>query len=403
MSQRVQIGIYSLFAQNAMRSSHHRLGGAEKRSLLFATMLAEEAVPTGILMADPGRFGRLRQTKSGIVPLYHPKYRLRSQGIQIQKPVFRSNLSARLQDKIRSSVGLPIINTPEKAKKAAFAPFYKAGASLWVGLSLNDSMLELAEFCQEAGRTFLLGLAGNVDLDFIFEPNGRDMYGASREKKRKAMELASAVLVQNRFQEQTLRHYFPQKPIYALPNPIVVPKVFSEPPVRSGALWIGKMDSNKNPKALLRLAAKLPQLTISMVANPAELELEQEVLQNMPPNIQLIRSVPYEETQALMAKAQVHLSTSFLEGFPNTILEAAVAKTPTVSLHVDPDDRMKEGLFGFCADGEEDRFAEQVLLALQRGPQVESMLDATWSYVQENHAYERIKQRWIEIVKTLTQ
>jgi len=403
LSQRVHIGIYSLFAQNALRSSHDRLGGAEKRSVLFATMLAEAGILTGMLMADPGYFGRMSQTKSGIVPLYHPKYGLRTQGIQVRKPVFRSSLWAKLQDKLRNTIGLPIMNTPEKAKKAAFAPFYKAGASLWVGLSLNDSMLELAEFCQEAESTFLLGLAGNVDLDFIFEPNGRDMYGASREKKRKTMELASAVLVQNRFQEQTLRYCFPAKPIYALPNPIVVPNVFREPPLRSGALWIGKMDSNKNPKALLRLAAKLPQLTISMIANPAELELEQEVLQNLPPNIQLIRSVPYKETQALMAKAQVHLSTSFQEGFPNTFLEAAVAKTPTVSLHVDPDGRMKEGLFGFCANGDEDLYAELVSLALQRSQQVESMMDASWNHVQENHAYERIKQRWIETVKTLTQ
>jgi len=366
-------------------------------------MLAEAGIPTGMLMADPGYFGRMSQTKSGIVPLYHPKYGLRTQGIQIRKPVFRPSLWAKLQDKLRNTIGLPIINTPEKAKKAAFAPFYKAGASLWVGLSLNDSMLELAEFCRGANVPFLLGLAHDIDLDFFSAPEGRDLYGASREKKRKTMELASAVLVQNRFQEQTLRYYYPAKPIYALPNPIMVPKVFREPRKRSGALWIGKMDSNKNPKALLRLAAKLPQLTISMIANPAELELEQEVLQNLPPNIQLIRSVPYEETQALMAKAQVHLSTSFQEGFPNTFLEAAVAKTPTVSLHVDPDGRMKEGLFGFCANGDEDIYAELVSLAFQRSQQVESMMDASWNHVQENHAYERIKQRWIEIVKTLTQ
>jgi glycosyltransferase involved in cell wall biosynthesis len=401
MSQRVHIAFHSLFAQNALKPSHDRLGGAEKRSTLFATMLAEEGIPTGILMANPGCLGRLRQTKSGIVPLYHPKYRLRSQGIQIQKPVFRSSLTAKLQDKIRSSAGLPIINTPKKAKKAAFAPFYKAGARLWVGLSLNDSMLELAEFCRSANVPFLLGLAHDIDLDFFSAPKGRDIYGASREKKRKTMELASAVLVQNRFQEQTLRQYFPAKPIFALPNPIVVPNVFREAPIRSGALWIGKMDSNKNPKALLRLAAKLPQLTISMVANPAELELEQEVLQNLPPNIQVISSLPYEETQALMAKAQVHLSTSFQEGFPNTFLEAAVAKTPTVSLHVDPDGRMKEGLFGFCANGDEDLFAEQVFLAHQRSQQVESMMDTSWNYVKEIHAYERIKKGWIEIVKTL--
>jgi glycosyltransferase involved in cell wall biosynthesis len=400
---KVKVAFHSLFAQNAFQPSHARLGGAEKRSALFATMLAEEGISTGILMADPGKSRRMHTTKAGIVPLYHPKYRLSPEGIQIQKPVFRANFTARLQDKIRRSVGLPPVNTPEKARKQAFSPFYKAGASLWVGLSLNDSMLELAEFCAASKLPFLLGLAHDIDLDFLSLPEGRDRFGASREKKKKTMGLVSAVLVQNRFQEETLRHFYPNKSIYYLPNPIVLPTAANDGTERSGALWIGKMDSNKNPLALIRLANTLPHLKITMVANPAELDLENEVLRSMPYNIHLIRSLPYSETQALMAKAAVHVSTAWQEGFPNTFLEAAVVKTPTVSLHVDPDGRMAEGLFGFCAQGDEVHFAEQVRRVVEQIQPIKSMMDATEKFVQENHAYDRIKMRWIELVKAIIQ
>jgi glycosyltransferase involved in cell wall biosynthesis len=163
------------------------------------------------------------------------------------------------------------------------------------------------------------------------------------------------------------------------------------------------MDPNKNPLALLRLAQKIPQLKITMVSNPAAAGLGQEVLKSLPSNVKWIQSLSHSETLALMASAEVHLSTSLQEGFPNTFLEAAAVKTPTVSLHVDPDNLMQQGLFGFCTDGNENLFVERVLQAMDRNAEVQQMLETTWSYVQENHAYERVKERWGGIVQSVMQ
>jgi hypothetical protein len=64
---------------------------------------------------------------------------------------------------------------------------------------------------------------------------------------------------------------------------------------------------------------------------------------------------------------------------------------------------MQQGLFGFCTDGNENLFVERVLQAMDRNAEVQQMLETTWSYVQENHAYERVKERWGGIVQSVMQ
>lgn len=401
LKNEVIIAFHSLFAQAVFNAKQHKLGGAEKRTMLLSKMLVEGGFVTGILMADPGKSHHLPKANFGIVPLYHPKYRLRAKGIQIKKPSFNSGFLSQMNDKLRRMLGQPVVNISEKAKKEAFAPFYKARAKLWIGLCLNDSMLELAQFCQESQTPLLLGLAGDVDLDFLSDPVGRDAFGSSREKKKKTMELVSAVMVQNRFQEKTMRQYFSGIPTYYLPNPIVLSALPMASPIRSGAVWIGKIDSNKNPMALLRMAQKMPQLKITMVANLAEAGLEQAVLKSLPSNVEWIPSLSYSETMVLMSRSEVHLSTSFQEGFPNTFLEAAAVKTPTISLHVDPDGLMQKGIFGFCASGDEDLFVELVLRAGGRSPEVEDILERTSNYVRDNHDYEKVKDRFRDIVQSV--
>jgi glycosyltransferase involved in cell wall biosynthesis len=208
-------------------------------------------------------------------------------------------------------------------------------------------------------------------------------------------------LVQNLFQQRILKQAFPSLPVYYLPNPIEIANP-SEPEKRGGVAWIGKMDANKNPMALVRLARKLPEIRFIFLANPAEEELEKEVLAGLPPNVERIQNLPYDAIPDFLAQAQVHLSTSLLEGFPNTFLEAAIARTPTVSLNVDPDGLIEQGHFGFCAGGDESILVELVLKAMNRGQEVQTILDKSMEYVEANHSYPRVKQRWLQIIATLT-
>lgn len=393
------IAFHSLFAQNALRPTQPRLGGAEKRSVLLCRMLAESGHSTALLMADPGRANRISANPFGIRPIYHPKYKLK-QGIQVQKPTFKPDIWHKIEDKLRKTAGLPLRNVPALAQKRAFAPFFKAQANLWVGLSLNDAMLELAQFCHKTKTPFLLGLAHDRDLDFLQKKSGRDVFGTCRQKKKLTLELASAVLVQNMFQCDTLKNAFPKLPVYYLPNPIELVKM-TEEKRRLGVVWIGKMDANKNPAALIRLAQKMPQIPFKFLANPAQEEVQREVLAMLPPNVERIQNLSYEAIPNFMANAEVHLSTSFQEGFPNTFLEAAMAKTPTVSLNVDPDGLIKKGYFGFFADGDELKLEELVLKAMKRDQQVEDILIKSWDYIEAHHAYPTVKKRWLEIVGTL--
>lgn len=363
-------------------------------------MLAESGYSTALLMADPGKNKRILKPPFGIKTIYHPKYKLK-EGIQVEKPTFKSDVWHKAEDKLRKILGIPLRNVPELAQKKAFEPFFIANANLWIGLSLNDSMLELAQFCQTTNTPFLLGIAHDIDLDFLQKETGRDIFGACRAKKRRTLDLVSAVLVQNLFQQRMLEQAFPALPVYYLPNPIEKAKP-CEPEKRSGVVWIGKMDANKNPMALVRLARKWPEIQFKMLANPADNTVESEVLFKLPPNVERIQNLPYDAIPDFLAQAQVHLSTSLLEGFPNTFLEAAIARTPTVSLNVDPDGLMEQGHFGFCAGGDESKLEELVLKAMERSQDVQTMLAKSREYVEANHSYPRVKQRWLQIIASLT-
>jgi glycosyltransferase involved in cell wall biosynthesis len=397
-----RIGLYCLYGQNAFIHTSQKLGGAEKQSALWARFLAEKGYAVAFLMADPGSKKKVFTLYPGIEAHYHPKYGL-TEG-DIRKRKFSAGWLSKIKDKIRKSIGLKPINVADLNKKNALRPFIAANVELWVGQYLSDPLFELAQACKEKSIPFLLALAHDVDLDFIHLPKGRDKFGACREKKRETMGMATAVLVQNRWQELEMLRYFPDKPTFYLPNPIALdtPSKLSLQN-KNGILWIGKFDSNKNPTAFLQLALNLPDVPFLMIANPSNPEIEQEIRKNCPSNLNIISAVPYEEIGTFFEKAAIHISTSLLEGFPNTFLEAAAHLTPTFSLHVDPDELMSKGILGHCFSGNIEKMAEAIQTGLNNKGQLFEMGKNAREYVEKVHDSDVVSREWLNIVEQVLQ
>lgn len=397
-NKKITIGIYSLFAQNVFVKTTNKLGGAEKQAGACAKFLAHAGYNIAFMLADPGRLKRKKTLYPRITAYYHPKYALN--GVAVRKKIFKSGLFNKIVDKVRNLTGKEPLQVPEINKGKALKPFKEVAAKLWAGWTLIDPMLELAKACNEKSIPFLLALASDADLDFLDFPYGRDQFGSCREKKQVTMEMCTAVVVQNKWQETMMRKHLPQKPLFYLPNPIALPPINAKSPKqKKGLLWIGKFDNNKNAMAFLQLALLLPDVPMLMIANPADPDIENQVRKKSPSNLKIISSVPYEEIGTYIDAAAIHVSTSFLEGFPNTFLEAAAHLTPTFSLHVDPDELMSKGILGYCFSGNLDKMADAIKEGLSNSGQLLEMGKKARAYVEKVHDSEVVSREWLHIVE----
>ena len=98
-------------------------------------------------------------------------------------------------------------------------------------------------------------------------------------------------------------------------------------------LWVGQFDSWKRPDRLLEIAQQLPQYKFTVISKPIDesyRDLENQ-LRSLP-NVDFIGTVPFEKTQGYFNRAKLYLSTSAVEGFPNTFLQAWFARSPVISV-----------------------------------------------------------------------
>jgi glycosyltransferase involved in cell wall biosynthesis len=104
--------------------------------------------------------------------------------------------------------------------------------------------------------------------------------------------------------------------------------------------WVGTMIHLKRPDLLIEIARKAPHIQFVVcggmpdgVATNGGIDKALRAT----PNIEYLGQVSPDQAQEVIANASLLLSTSDVEGFPNTFVQAWACGTPVVSLHVDPD------------------------------------------------------------------
>jgi glycosyltransferase involved in cell wall biosynthesis len=110
---------------------------------------------------------------------------------------------------------------------------------------------------------------------------------------------------------------------------------------RTTVLWVGRCHPWKRADLFLDLAALLPHRHFVMIA-PAlkdHAELFESVSRRAASldNVEFSTGVAPAEMPAYYNRARVMVMTSEVEGFPNVLIEALKSGTPTVSLHLNPD------------------------------------------------------------------
>ncbi|MEM2981372.1 MAG: glycosyltransferase family 4 protein [Thermoproteota archaeon] len=163
---------------------------------------------------------------------------------------------------------------------------------------------------------------------------------------------ANAVVVQTEFQRRKLLENFSVKGLL-IKNAFPVPKAKAEKPDPPTVLWVGRIAKIKQPQIFIELAKAIPNASFEMIGGkvmkePQLYERIRSFAKNLP-NLSFHGFVPYNEIDKYFARASIFVNTSYLEGFPNTFIQAWASYVPVVSLNVDPDGVIQKERIGFCS------------------------------------------------------
>lgn len=144
-------------------------------------------------------------------------------------------------------------------------------------------------------------------------------------------------------------------------NAVNIPCWYSRPKIISAfnkkeyLLWVGRVESRKQPKVFLQLAKSLPKYKFVMIAapNPNEPILFKTIIRLAAkiPNLKLKLNVTFSTLDSYYQKALVFIDTSYYKNLNMTQVQAAYCKIPCISMFYDPNDTFKDYHWGVSAKG----------------------------------------------------
>jgi glycosyltransferase involved in cell wall biosynthesis len=283
---------------------------------------------------------------------------------------------------------------------AIWRAFREADADVYVVRGSGGHVPAAAGFCRASGRRFVFSTSSELDFDF----KRPDRYRHVLRVYKACIPLADRLVVQTEAQRRLARESVRK------PDPVVIPS-FAEAPeaVRVEGdhfLWANRLVPYKLPERYIELAAALPEARFKMVLGTTD-ETPDSLMDQVRhsaaevPNLELLHACPRQELLQDMLRATALVTTSRVEGMPNTFLEAWGRGVPVLSLHVDPDDRIANHGLGTVAGGSMELFTEKAA-ELWRDPRLrEEIGERARRFVLETHRPEAVGERWLELLEDL--
>jgi glycosyltransferase involved in cell wall biosynthesis len=282
---------------------------------------------------------------------------------------------------------------------AIWRSFRRADADAYIVRGSGGQVPAAAGFCRTFRRRFVFSTSSELDFDF----SRADRYAHVLRVYRRSINLADRLVVQTESQRQLATSTVDGS------APVVIPS-FAQPAERAGEggyfLWVNRLVHYKLPERYIELAAAVPEARFKMVIGttaetPPDLVEAIHAQAEPVPNLELLPARAREDLLRDMDHATAVVTTSRVEGMPNTFLEAWARGVPVLSLHVDPDDRIAEHGLGAVAGGSMERLAEEAA-TLWRNPELRrEMGDRARRFVSDTHRPEAVANRWFELVREL--
>jgi glycosyltransferase involved in cell wall biosynthesis len=218
-----------------------------------------------------------------------------------------------------------------------WAALKRADADIYYLSCAGMQLGETAMFARWYGRQVVFRVASDLDCD----PELHVLrYWRHKQLFRYGLRRADAVLAQTVKQQAMLANL-------GRSSQVVRSLTAIEPRSRErgardiAVLWVNNIRQSKRADLLFELARRMPHVQFHMVGGPVNgseplFEATRHAAKAFP-NVHFHGFVPYEETAELYARARLLVSTSEIEGFPNTYLQAWACGAPVIAFF-DPDD-----------------------------------------------------------------
>lgn len=304
-------------------------GGAELQQTLLAKALARRGWPVSMIVLDWGQ-------PDGAI--WH--------GVRTLKVH-------------RPDEGLPVVRFLYPRWTKLLSALRRADADIYYASCAGGHLAQIVLFAHRRGRKVVFRIASNSDC------NPRELLVQHRRDRllyRYGLARADVVLAQTAQQQEALQRNYhrPSRIAPSLIEPAERCRALAERDI--DALWVGHIRPFKRPDLLLEAARRLPHVRFHMVGGRMpgsealfdSLRLRAQALAN----VIFHGALPYAETRALYERARLFVSTSEIEGFPNTYLQSWAYGTPVVGF-LDPD-----GLIGRFRLGRAVRTVEEMCAAV---------------------------------------
>ena len=267
-------------------------------------------------------------------------------------------------------------------------------ADVYCVIGVNNIAVDVAAFCKARKKLFILIAASDVNFSAEYRPDSRkkNAAGVPAFLLHYAISNADLIITQTQTQAVLLQERFGRSSV-TINNPIDLSGNRDALPLphiaRTSAVWIGKSDHIKRPDILLRLAEALPDVHFEMVMNRSQQAIHEQIIQNLPPNVNLREYVAFNQIEKLFSNALVLVNTSAFEGFPNTFLQAGKYGVPIVSLNVDPDGYIERNGCGTVAHNVFEELVEGVRRLKHDPDWFQRCSQNVRAYVYEHHELDK--------------
>ena len=281
-----------------------------------------------------------------------------------------------------------------------------ADAEIYLNRGLGYTMTTFL-FAKLYGKKFVSSVSSSKDCT-PYEISGSNFYGSLESLKYRVNQIgmckADKIIVQAEYQKRLLNKNFNINNIMIVKNGHPVPtKLFPKenPPI---VLWLASLKRLKQAEIFIKLAKQCGDLNCKFIlaGRSSDRGYLGELLKQMQElsNIKYFGGVTSEEGNELIGRASVFVNTSKYEGFPNTLIQAWMRETPTVSLNVDPDDIIKKNKLGFHS-GSFEQMVKDVRFLIENKEAREEMGGKARKYAIREHDIKKIVPKYIELFQGL--
>lgn len=263
-----------------------------------------------------------------------------------------------------------------------FKTFYRINADYYFQQTLTPFSGLIALYCKLTRKKFIFLLANDGEAD-----RSHKIY---RNKTKWILaelvfRFSTLIITQNDYQQEKLERRdiksIVLKTGYDIEDPLKITKKY--------ILWVGRSHPIKRPLLFIDLAEKNPTLKFVMICPQATSYKKLHNLINFKskklPNLEFIDFIPFNRIGKYFQEALIFINTSSQEGFPNTFIQAAMYKTPIISLNVNPSKFLTKYECGFICNDDYKILNENLKELITNHQLYQKMSNNAYIYVKKNH------------------